>query len=140
MSKKNMVTYVNKDIIYKNGKEQKSFRDIMNMYKGGITTVVTFLATNQAAVFLGGVSEDGFMFWLGQQAVKHPELSGIIKVTAGVVSVAWNALIANPALCSIVVSAFVAFGATVIWGIKKAKLNHDIKKGKVIVHTETKAK
>ncbi len=133
MSKKNMVTYVNKEALIKNGKEQKSFKDVVNMYKGGIVPVVTFLATNKAAVFLGGVGQDGFMFWLGEQSVKYPALSGIIKTVGGAVSVAWNLLVADPMLCSVVVSALVAFGATVVWGFKKAKLHHDIKKGKVIV-------
>ena len=133
MSKKNMVTFVNKEAIIKNGKEQKSFRDVVHMYKGGIVPIVTFLATNRAAIFLGGIGQDGFMFWLGEQSVKHPELSGLIKTVGGIVSVSWNALIANPALCSLVISALVAFGATVVWGIKNAKLHHDIKKGKVMM-------
>ncbi len=141
MSKKeNVVTFVNKQAIIKNGKEQKSFKDIVNMYKGGIATIVTFLATNKAAVFLGGVGQDSFIFWLGQQSIKYPALSGVIKVVGGVVSVAWNTLVANPALCSIIISALVACGATVVWGIKKAKLHHDIKKGNVIIGTKANAK
>ena len=133
MKDKNSVTYINKEVLVKNGKEQKTFKELLEFHKGSITAVVTFIMTNRAAVFLGGVGEDGLMFWLGQQAALHPELAGVIKVTAGVVSVAWNALVSNPTLCSLVISALVAFGATVKWGIKRVKLNHDIKKGKVKV-------
>lgn len=137
-SKENNVTYVNKEYLIKNGKEQKSFKDIMNYHKGSITAVVTFLVTNKVALFLGGVAEDDFMFWLGEQSVKHPELAGLIKVSKGVISVVWNALVANPTLCAAIISALVAFGVTAVWGIKKAKLNHDIKKGKIVVTKEDK--
>ena len=133
MKDKNQVTYVNKDVLVRNGKEEKSFKELLEFHKGNIAAVVTFIMTNRAAVFLGGVGQDGIMFWLGEQSVKHPALAGIIKVAAGVVSVSWNALVANPTLCALVISALVAFGATVRWGIKKAKLKHDIKKGKVKV-------
>lgn len=131
MKEKNNITYVNKEVIVKNGKEQKTFKELLEFHKGSVAAVVTFIMTNRAAVFLGGVGEDGLQFWLGQQSAMHPELAGIIKVTAGVVSVAWNALVANPTLCALVISALIAFGATVKWGIKQMKLNHDLKKGKI---------
>lgn len=143
MKDKNNITYINKEVILKNGKEQKSFKDLLEFHKGSVTAVVTFIMTNRAAVFLGGVGEDTFQFWLGQQSVLHPELTGIIKVASGVVSVAWNALVANPNLCALVISAFIAVGATVKWGIKKMKLNHDLKSGKCNVEknkTEMKSK
>ena len=131
MKNKNEITYVNKEVIVKNGKEQKTFKELLEFHKGSVAAVITFIMTNRAAVFLGGVGQDGFMYWLGQQSALHPELSGIIKVGAGVVSVAWNALVAYPNLCALVIAALVAFGATVRWGIKQMKLNHDIKKGKI---------
>ena len=89
-------------------------------------------------MFLGGIAEDEFMFWLGQQSIKYPALKGIISVSKGVITVLWNALVANPTLCATVISAFIAFGVFVVYGLKKIKLNHDIKKGKVVVDNEPK--
>ena len=143
MKDKNNITYANKEVILKNGKEQKTLKELLEFHKGSVTTVVTFIMTNRAAVFLGGVGEDALQFWLGQQLVLHPELAGVIKVTSGVVSVVWNALVSNPNLCALVISALVAVGATVKWGIKKMKLNHDVKAGKCKIEkseNEIKAK
>ena len=135
---KNEITYVNKEVVVKNGKEQMSFKELMNFHKGNIAAVITFLATNRAAVFLGGVGQDQVIYWLGEQAGKYPELAGAINVAKNIVSISWNALVANPNLCAIIVSGLVACGATAIWGIKKIKLNHDIKKGNIVVDNSLK--
>ena len=136
--KEDKITYVNKEVLLKNGKEQKSIKELFGYFKGSAVAVATFIFTNKAAVFLGGVAEDEFMFWLGQQSVKYPQLAGLISVSKGVITVVWNALVANPTLCAVVISAFMAFGVFVAYGIKKIKLNHDIKHGKVIVEEEPK--
>lgn len=129
---KNQITYVNQQAIIKNAVGQKSFRELLGYYKGSISAVLTFIMTNRLAVFLGGCSEDELMVWFGQQMILHPELKGVITVTKDVVKVAWNALVANPNLCALVISGFVALGVTVAYGIKKIKTNRKLKKGRFV--------
>lgn len=130
------VTYVNKEYLQEKSKGEITFKELMARNKGKIATALTFFATNKAAVFLGGIEQDGFMYWLGQQSIKYPALSGLIKTSAGVVSVAWNALVANPNLCALVITALISFGAVVKWGIHKMKLKHQQKKGVVLKTNE----
>ena len=129
---KNEITNVNQQTIIKNAEGQKSFRELVGFYKGSIASVLTFVMTNKVAVFLGGCKQDDLMFWLGEQAVKHPALKSIIVVTKDVIKVAWNLLVTQPELCALVISGFVALGVTIAHGVKKHKLKKQYKKGKII--------
>ena len=80
---------------------------------------------------MAGKAQDDFIFWLGQESVRHPELAGIIRVGKEVISVAWNLLVANPVLCASVMAAFVAFGVIAVSAIKKARLKRKKMKGQV---------
>ncbi len=122
------IVYVNKEYVDQQAQYRKPLKEISGFYKGSIASVLTFIATNKAAVFLGGCAEDEVMYWFGQQVVLHPELKGLITFAKGVVQFSWNAIVADPLLVASIISGAIALGATVVWGIKRHKLKKKIVK------------
>lgn len=137
---KNDVTYVNTELMAKKANKKASFKELHAYFKGAATSIATFVISNKLILFLGGLAEDDFIYWLGQQSALHPELAGVIKVVGKTISVAWNALVADPVLWSLVASALVSFGVMAVWGVKNLVTNKKAKAGVVSSDTNTVSK